>query len=261
MKTFLSLICILLACLLAVGCSTAESTATEPQSATEQPGVTNATQANEDTDTTDATNAPEVPGQTVPATIALPTGAPVETLRSYTKKYVPYDYGDGMMGDSSFDHNIQVPNINCESVDAIRINEKLQSVCNTAIAQLEKGEEENNIYLFGYDYKYQNGILGLVQHLGYGAQSAGLTTLYNLYYLDMATGTGLTYSEYVTALGLTEDSVLDALRASGAISTETYPDWTLVGLVTDDTGSLIVIETEYSTDGIAYIESKFTPLK
>ena len=184
----------------------------------------------------------------------------MKTIEEYTKKYVPFDYGDGIMGESSEDHAVKVPAVLFDSTDTQRINEKLQSVCYGAIETLKNGEEGNDIFVFDYTYRYEDGLLGIVLVRGYGAQSGGFSSVYDVYYLDLNTGKELTYEEYLKALGLTEETVLDALRASGVISTEKYPDWVLSWLITDSKGSNLLIETDRSIDGVVYFEGKFTPL-
>lgn len=267
------LACVLLLALLA-GCNQTAAPATTGAagSAVEDTGSAEATAPEEtgaetpdntEVDTTEATEpTPGTPGSTDPSAppYTAPT-VPVKTVDTYTKKYVPYDYGDGMKGESSIDHAIKVPEILCNSADVQQVNEKLQSVCNETIEQLKKDEEGNAIYVFDYAYRYEKGILGLVQVRGYGAQSAGISSVYDVYYLDLNTGEELTYEEYLKALGLTEEAVLDSLRAAGVVSTETFPDWTLQWLIADSKGSSFFIETEYSMDGYVFLEDKFSPLK
>lgn len=272
-------ISILLACVLllalSTGCNQAAAPATTAGSAgvgaedthtTEAagPGDTEATasEGNGPDATTASDPTPGTPGSTDPsAPLYIAPAVPVKTINTYTKKYVPYDYGDGMMGQSSIDHTVLVPEILCNSVDVQRVNEKLQSVCNDTIRQLKEDEEGNAIYLFDYAYRYQNGILGFVQVRGYGAQSAGISSVCDVYYLDLNTGEELTYEEYLKALGLTEEAVLDSLRAAGIISAEAFPDWTLQWLIADKNGCNFLIETDYSMDGYVYLEDKFSPLK
>ena len=268
------LACVLLLALLA-GCDQAAAPATTAAAGLDNAGIEGDTipgeteaAASEGTepDTTTAADptagAPGTPGSTEPsAPLYTAPAVPVKTINTYTKKYIPYDYGDGMMGQSSIDHAIQVPEILCDSVDVQRINEILQSVCDETIEQLKKNEEGNAIYSFDYVYRYEKGILGIVQVRGYGAQSAGISSICDVYYLDLNTGEELTYEEYLKALGLTEESVLDSLRAAGVVSAESFPDWTLQWFITDKNGCSFLIETDYSMDGYVFLEDKFSPLK
>lgn len=178
-------------------------------------------------------------------------GDPVILAREYTKKYIPYQIAPDMMGTSSFDHLIQIPEINLNTEDAKRVNQQIAADCQNAIKTLDADEEGQAIYLFSYTWKLHNNMLALVMDYTVGFQSAGMSSHYEFYFFNTETGKELSYGDYLAGLGLNHTTAEEAVRAAGLISEEEYPDWSLDYFVADKNGTLLYIHSEYLMDGDA----------
>ena len=195
-------------------------------------------------ETTAATHAPE----TIPV---APVEEPVSLAREYTKKYIPYQIAPDMMGTSSFDHIIQIPEINLNSEDAKRVNQEIAADCQSAIKTLDANEEGQSIYLFSYSWKLHNNMLALVMDYTMGFQSAGMSSYYEFYFFNTETGKELAYGDYLAGLGLNHTTAVETVRAAGLISDQEYPDWSLDYFIADKSGTLLYIHSKYLMEGEA----------
>lgn len=189
-----------------------------------------------------------------PENTPVPAGDPVVQVEEYAKQYIPYDFGDGFMGQSSFDHLVRVPALTSESTDAQRINQEIHDNCQRAIDILKENAEGQTIYRFDYAWKNYNGIVGLLVDYTQGYQSAGIYSSYAFYFFDANQGIELSYDEYLAALGMTQESALDAIRAAGLVDPY-YDFWEPELLIVDETGTIVKATAEPSMDG--YILNKF----
>lgn len=230
--------------------------------------------------TATATMPTEVTPATVPAEVAPTTepaeGAPTATesasdreaqvtepvvlVQEYAKPYIPYTYEGGLVGQSAFDHLIRIPALSSDSADAQRINQEIYLNCQEAIETLEANAEEEVIYRIDYICKAHNGIVGLMMDYTVGYQSSEMCPAYTFYFFDTNRGVALTFDEYLQALGMTQNGVLDALRASGAVAPE-YLGGAPEYLIVDETGTVLKVLAEESLHGFVLLETDYSVLE
>lgn len=147
-------------------------------------------------------------------------------------------------------HTVQCPALTSESADAQRINQEIYTMYSGSVETLENYAEGEYIYLLGYIACDYNGVVALILDLSVGLDYGGVYPLYEVYYFDTNTEKQLSYQEYLSALHITKEELVQAINGSGMLDTT---DYTVQWAAADESRTYVMIESMDVLDGSALV--------
>lgn len=129
----------------------------------------------------------------------------VEDRVNYSKKVVKQNFID----DTDFGyHKIKIPKITVETNVTRKINADIYNQVGYCYEKLLSNSEREQIFDIDYEYREQNGIVGIVLSKSYAPQYGGWNSSISAYYYDANRDKQLSFNEYMYLLGIKSEDIL-----------------------------------------------------
>ena len=180
----------------------------------------------------------------------------------YVKDVITVDYAleMGIEQGAFGKHSVVIPKINIDTPTAQKINREMYVFGGGAYELLLKNQEDNMIYNYGYFYKEECGVIGIILTKIGGIQCGGGSSDYKAFYYDTRTDEQLSFKEYLSALGVDINDL-----SSNSVVKKAYKnagqDGSIVVLdaILDSKSSAVYVKTPMSMSASMIIKSD-TPL-
>lgn len=126
-----------------------------------------------------------------------------------------YDAGTG----EPISHTFEVPALYWSTPAAEAFNAKLATFSAAARADLQNGLADNNIYIYTYEARARDNLVGIFLINGSGWQYSEYGLDVKPYYFDMDADRELTFEEVLTRVGVTKEKLIEKM-----IDSQTYVD-------------------------------------
>lgn len=181
---------------------------------------------------------------------------------NYEKTVITADYALDMgIEQGAFGkHTVRIPKINLDTPTVQKINKEIYEIGGGVYELLLNNQESNMIYNYGYFYKEESGVVGIVVTKRGGIQCGGINNDYKAFYYDKRTDRQLSFKEYLSALGVNINDLSNNSKVKKAYE-NAGQDGSIVVLdaLLDSKSSVVYVKTPMSMDSSMMVESD-TPL-